>query len=72
MSVVEVTIGKLKRCKSPGADQIPVELVQTGGGGEELHSEIHKLVKLIWSEEELPHQWKEPIGVLIHEKVEKN
>jgi hypothetical protein len=26
--VVEVAIGKLKRYKSPGADQIPAELIQ--------------------------------------------
>jgi hypothetical protein len=30
-SEVEVVIGKLKRYKSPGVDQISAELVQTGG-----------------------------------------
>jgi hypothetical protein len=42
---VEVAIGKLKRYKLPGADQILAELIQTGG--ETLQSEIHKLIKLI-------------------------
>jgi hypothetical protein len=28
---VEVAIGKLKRYKSPGVDQIPAELIQEGG-----------------------------------------
>jgi hypothetical protein len=42
----EVSIGKFKRCKLPGADQIPADLIQ-GGGGVELHSEIHKFNKLI-------------------------
>jgi hypothetical protein len=42
----EVAIGKLKSCKSPGVDQIPAELIQVGG--ETLHSQIHKLIKLIW------------------------
>jgi hypothetical protein len=55
ISEVEVAIGKLKRYKSPGADHIPAELIQAGGGGK-LHSEIHKLIKLIWNKEELPHQ----------------
>jgi hypothetical protein len=32
MSEVEVSIGKLKTCKSPGTDQIPAELIQAGGG----------------------------------------
>jgi hypothetical protein len=63
-SVVEVTIGKLKRYQSPGFDQIPAELIQAGEGT--LRSEFHKLIKLIWNKEELPHQWKESIVVPIH------
>jgi hypothetical protein len=54
---VEVAIGKWKRYKSPGADQISAKVIEAGG--ETLHSEIHKLTKLIWNKEELPHQWKE-------------
>jgi hypothetical protein len=42
-----------------------------GGGGETLHSEIHKLIKLIWNKEELPHQWKESIVVPINKKGDK-
>jgi hypothetical protein len=44
----------MKRYKAPGSDQIPAELIQAGG--EILHSEIHKLIMLIWNKEELPHQ----------------
>jgi hypothetical protein len=68
-SEAEVTIGKLKRYKSPGADQIPAELTQAGG--ETLHSEIHKLITLIWNKEELPDQWKESIVVPIQKKGDK-
>jgi hypothetical protein len=68
-SVAEVAIGKLKRYKSPGVDQISAELIQAGG--EKLHSEIHKHIKLIWNTEELPHQWKEPVVVPIHKKDDK-
>jgi hypothetical protein len=53
-SEVEAAIGKLKRYKSPGVDQIPAELIQAGG--ETLRSEIRKFITLIWSKEELPHQ----------------
>jgi hypothetical protein len=55
VSEVEVAVGKLRSYKSPGVDQIPAELIEAGG--ETLHSEIHKLIKLIWNEE-LPHQWR--------------
>jgi hypothetical protein len=68
ISEVEVSIYKLRRYKSPGADQIPAELIQAGG--ETLHSEIHKLIKLIWNKE-LPHQWKESIVIPIHKKGDK-
>jgi hypothetical protein len=41
---VEIAIAKLKKCKSPGSDQIPAELIQAGG--EILLSAIHKLINL--------------------------
>jgi hypothetical protein len=39
---VEMTIEKLKRCKSPGIDQIPAELIKAGGGT--IRSDVHKLL----------------------------
>jgi hypothetical protein len=50
---VEIATAKLKKYKSPGSDQIPVELIQAGG--EILLSEIHKLISSIWNKEELPN-----------------
>jgi hypothetical protein len=64
---VKVAIRKMKSYKAPGSDQIPEGLIQAMGGGT-LHSEIHKLIMLIWNKEELPHQWKESIVVPIHKK----
>jgi hypothetical protein len=64
ISEVVVAFGKLKRYKSPGADYIPGELFQAVGGT--LHSEIDKLIKLIWNKEEFPHKWKESIVVPIY------
>jgi hypothetical protein len=69
VSEIEVAIGKLKRYKSSGFDQIPAELIQAGG--ETLRLEIHKLIRLIWNKEELPHQWKESVVVPIHKKSDK-
>jgi hypothetical protein len=67
-SEADVAVGKIKRYKSPGVDQIPAQLIQAGG--ETLRSEIHKLIKLIWNKEKLPHQWEETI-VSIHKKGDK-
>jgi hypothetical protein len=69
-SEVEVAIGKLKRYKSPGVDQISAALIQAGG--ESLCSKIQKLIKLIRNEEGLPHLWKESVDVPIHKKGGKN
>jgi hypothetical protein len=54
---VEIAIAKSKKYKSPGGDEIPVELIQAGG--EILLSAIHKLINSAWKKEELPDQWKE-------------
>jgi hypothetical protein len=43
-----------------------------GGGGGILHSEIHKLIKLIWNKEELPHERKESVVIPIHKKADKS
>jgi hypothetical protein len=47
---IEVAIRKMKRYKAPGSDQIPAELIQAEGRGK-LHSDIHKLIMLIWNKE---------------------
>jgi hypothetical protein len=54
----------VKKYKLSGNDQISVELIQAGG--ETLQSEIHKLINSIWSNEELPEEWKEYITVPIY------
>jgi hypothetical protein len=69
VSEVEVAIGKLKRYKSPGVDQIPAELAQAGG--ETLCSKIHKFIKLIRNKEEFSHWWEESNMVPIHKKAAK-
>jgi hypothetical protein len=66
---VEIAIGRLKRYKSPGTDQILAEMIQAGGNT--LRSEIHKVINCIWNKEELPEQWKESIIVPIYKKGDK-
>jgi hypothetical protein len=60
----------LKSYKSPGADNIPTELIKAGD--ETLYSEIHRLICCIWNKEELPQQWKLSIIVPIYKKGDKN
>jgi hypothetical protein len=66
---VEMAIGKLKRYKSPGMNQIPAELIKAGGS--KISSEIHKLIISILNKEELPDQWKESIVVPVYKKGDK-
>jgi hypothetical protein len=66
---VEIAIGKLKRYKFQGTDQISAKLIQAGG--ETFCSEIHKLIHSVWNKEEFPQQWKESVIVPIHKKVDK-
>jgi len=62
----ELVIEKLKSHKSTGIDQIPSELIKTGGSI--ICGEIHKLIFSIWDKEELPEEWKESIIVSIYKK----
>jgi hypothetical protein len=66
---VELAIEKLKSHKSPGIDQIPAELIKTGG--RTIRLVIHKLIISIWDKEELPEEWKESIIVPIHKKGDR-
>jgi len=45
----ELAIEKLKSHKSPGIDQIQVEMIKAGG--RTIHSEIYKLTNFIWKKE---------------------
>jgi len=66
---VELAIDMLKSHKSPGIDQIPAELIKTGGTT--ICLEIHKLITSIWKKEQLPEEWKESIIIPIQKKGDK-
>ena len=66
---VELSIEKLNRHKTPGADQIPTALIKAGG--RTIHCEIHKFIIAIWNKEELREEWKELIIVPTHKKGDK-
>ena len=60
---VEMATEKLKRHNSPGIDQIPAELIKSGG--KTIH---HKLINSFCNKEELPEEQKELIIVPIYKK----
>jgi hypothetical protein len=60
-SDVDLAIEKLKSNKLPDIDQIPAELIKSGG--RTIHGEIHKLIISVWNKEALPENWKESIMV---------
>jgi len=64
-----LSIGKLKSHKSPGIDQIPVEMIKAGD--KTIRCEIHKLIISVWNKEELPEEWKESSTVPIYKKDDK-
>jgi hypothetical protein len=44
---LEIAIGKLKRYKSQGSDQIPAEMIKVS-------SEMRKCIRSIWNKKKLP------------------
>ena len=67
---VETVIGKAKRHKSPGIDQIPAEMFKVGR--RTIHCEILKHIISIWNKEELPEVWKDSIMYLPKRRAKKH
>jgi len=65
---VKLAIEKPSSHKSPGNDQIPVNLIKVDG--RTIQYEIHKLISF-WNKEELPEEWKELIIAPICKKDNK-
>jgi hypothetical protein len=64
---VEIAIGKFRKDKPPGTDQILAELTQVGG--QTLPSEIYKHIKFMCNKEELPGQWEESTSGSIYKNM---
>jgi hypothetical protein len=58
-------IGKLRKYKSPGSDQIHAELIQAGG---ETLLSTHKLMNSVCNKKEMLGQWKESVIAPIYKK----
>jgi len=53
----------LKRHKSTGTDQIPAEMIKTGG--RTIRYAIHKRIASFWNKEEFTEEWKESVIVVL-------
>jgi hypothetical protein len=61
-------INKLKLNKAAGSDSIPPEFLKHGG--RTLRQKLHKLILMIWNNEQLPQQWNEGIICPVYKKGE--
>jgi hypothetical protein len=62
-------INKLKRNKPAGPDNIPPEMLKHGG--RTLRQKLHKLILMIWNNEQLPQQWNEGIFCPVYKKGDR-
>jgi len=60
-------INKLKQ--AAGSDNIPLELLKDGG--RTLKQKLHKLILMIWNNEQLPQQWNEGIICPVYKKGDR-
>jgi hypothetical protein len=63
---VEIAMVRMKNNKAPGEDSLTTELIKNGG--KSLLEKIHKLIKKIWEEEQMPTQWKIGLIYPLHKK----
>jgi sorting nexin-29 len=62
-------INKLKLNKVAGSDNIPPELLKRGG--RTLRQKLHKLILMIWNNEQLPQQWNKGTICPVYKKGER-
>lgn len=67
---IEEFLMAMKNNKSPGADNIPSEMLKAGQ--EATSFMLHKLLTKIWEEKQIPQEWKNAIVVPIHKKGPKS
>jgi hypothetical protein len=60
---------KLKLIKAAGSNNIPPELPKHGG--RTLRQKLHKLILMIWNNEQLPQQWNEGIICPVYKKGDR-
>ena len=71
VSIEEVTavIAKLKNGKATDICGVSAEMLK--GGGRAVNDWLHSLINLMWSEGEVPADWRKAVIVPIHKKRSK-
>jgi len=68
-SEVEKATKQMKNGKSPGEDQVVIEMVKAGG--EVIEEKLRKIFNRVIEEEKVPEKWKNAIITLLFKKGEK-
>jgi hypothetical protein len=68
-SEVEKAIIEMKNGKSPGEDQVVIEMVKAGGNV--IQEKLRKIFNRVIEEEKIPEKWKNAIITLLFKKGEK-
>jgi len=63
---VETGLNMLKNGKAPGEDEIASECLKKGGPC--LLNQLHKLINIIWEQEETPESWRVSVLCLVFKK----
>ena len=65
-SEIAWAINELANGKSPGTDNIQIELIKAGG--EEVTKAIHSLCNMIWKANSWPEDWKKSVYIILPKK----
>ena len=66
---VQIALKEMKNGKSPGYDEIPVELPS---GSEQMVDWLHQIFSQAWTEGSVPEEWRKAIICPIYKKEDKN
>ena len=59
----------MANAKAVGLDKLPVELLKLGINHDPtVLQEFHRVIKLVWHQEEVPQRWRDAVIKVMHKK----